>query len=261
MTYAHDSDPNLYLVTTYAPLFALLLRAVGLLVCWDVMRQLTLEHAVVGAALAVAVYLDASLWHGTFEQACGCLVVFALALQTHTPPVQECAGMHESAVTTRWAADLLWAALSALQVVAAVFRVNLHAPAHTLKISVSVLFFLAHTALACASFHTSEWMWRMACYFLACALVHFGGRARQFAPHACIHLLFVHVFVVAASVAILVCAHMWLFYSVVHSEAVVPPPAKRPRPPPEPDCEAPDPPPHDDLLLKLRAAKAAAHSR
>lgn len=265
-----SGDPNLYLVTTYAPLFALLFRACLLLMSWDVMRQLVFDHALLCAVLASVVYLDAMLWHGTYERGSGCLLVFALALQTHTPPIQACSELHD---TMHWASDLLWAALSMLQVAGTVLKINLHLPTHTFKIGVCAAFFVAHTWLACSVFPTSEWLWRMVCYFFACAIVFFGSRARHLAPHACMHFLFVHPFVLVASFAILLALHGWLFYVAVYVAAqaadsrqktTAPRPAKRFAPEEnrqaERDCEAPDAPAHDDLLLKLRAAKAAAHT-
>lgn len=282
-----DTEFNLYLVTTYAPLFALLLRALFVLFCWDLARQFSLEHAQVGSVLAALAQLDALLWHGRLERACGCVVVFAIALQLHTPPVQLCTDLHDA---VHWVADLAWAGFSVVQVAAAVFEINSARRFSLAQTVISSAFFIAHTWLACRVLDSSEWMWRMVCYYMMCALIFFGAIGQKTIPYACVHLLFVHAFVVAASVLMLVGMHGWLFYSQVYqvhqnhqghqshtvqrAQATPLPTAcafsshsthalgERP-----PDCERAEgtkpqrerEPASDDLLLKLRAAKAAQH--
>lgn len=258
---------NLYLVTTYAPVLLLVLRSMGLLMCWHVALSWLLHHSAVCAVLAVLVFTDCSLWHGRTERACGCLVVCAVALQTHTPPAQACSELHDA---MHWVLDLAWAALSLLPLCAAVVDVAVPLrDSHALCAAVSCACFATHTLLACSAFHVSEWAWRIVAYHVACAVAHFGRRAAHTLPHTCVHILFTHLYVVLASLALLTAAHAWLVYVRAPacdgrdgrdgrdgSEARSHLPAAGPLRGHAPEHAAAAAPASDDLLLKLRAAKA-----
>lgn len=270
-----DGDEhNLYLVTTYAPLLSLIARAMLLLTCWHVACEVAAQHSVVCAVLATLAYLDCRLWHGPVERACGCLVVCAVALQTHAPPAQDCSALHDAG---HWVLDLAWAALSLLPLGASVLDVTVPLQSSHAVAAVSYPCLVAHTALACTPFHASEWAWRIVAYIVACAIAHFGRKARHLVPHTCVHILFAHLYVVFASGALLAGMHVWLAYRRAPGPAQAGAGAPG-SPAPTSSAlsalsalsassassassalsalSAPHSAPSEDLLLKLRAAKA-----
>lgn len=220
-----EDDVDFQLVTTYTPvLLALLRSAVLVLLCEASVRALGPRQNFF-AVLVVLVYCDAYLWrNNVLDRAVGFLCPVGLALLAATD-VTLCSGSDETehsllALLPYWSVQVAWPLGSAYYLAASLF--GLYKPSERQVVGVSGVCLAVHCVLLLAGRQsTGEVLVRAAAYYMT-SMLFFHAKARlsnvdrnahsRLTVHVCLHLLFVDLYVFAASVLVFNLLFWRMFY-------------------------------------------------
>jgi len=274
-----DDTPDLNLVRSYLPLFALMLRS-GMLVCATQLVAPLLGDTSVFALLCVVAYFDAlAFWRDSLNRAAGFLLPTAFVAYTNmrgdAPWAADARCERTMQLIPYWTADVAWAASSSVVFVSLCMRV----PVRVRMLHVTVTWAcmaLAHILLGCLrAYSPTELVSRLMLYYTSCAFFYLSSMVlpgvdrnthTYSVVHVNMHVLFVEAYVLAVSVCISAAAYACIYYQ--YQARAAPEPAA-----PDESASAPvsvvgeerkslhaRPAPsnaHEDLLAELRAAKAA----
>lgn len=207
------------LVTTYLPILGLTIRA-KILVCliYWCLYTFRIPMSAVMMLCSSLVYIDALLLTSHMDKACGHLTLAALAVltQQHT---RECSDAGAVAILI---SDLVWSVCSSAEVFSSVTSWRVHVPM-TLKVAGACLCACSHIILACTPVTMFEMLGRAGLFYVLCALVVLCApffpaqdRSVHYVLLVCAPVLFVHSYLVVASVLLLVGTHARLIYQNVN---------------------------------------------
>ena len=206
------------LVTTYTPFMVALVRSAGLaLLCEASVRWLGARQNVLSVVLAL-VYCDAYAWRSDkLNRAVGFLCPVGLALLA-TTSVTPCSGEESDdknghsllALLPYWTVQVAWPLGSAYYLAASAFGV--FRPSERQVVGVSAACLAVHCVLLLAGRQgTGDVMLRAAVYYMT-SMLFYHAKARlssvdrnahsRLTVHVCLHLLFVDLYVLVASVAV-----------------------------------------------------------
>lgn len=272
-----DDTFDLHLVRSYMPLLLLLIRSIFLVVAAHVVAPF-IDKSSVFAILCIIVYFDAlCFWRDALNRAAGFLLPTAMAVYVNFREQQawpaDSACQRTLQLIPYWTADVSWEALSSVVFVSLCMQVPLRLRILTISISWAGMA-LAHVMLGCLQpFILPELLGRLLLYYVSSAFFFLSsmllpGIDRNMhsftVVHVNMHVLFVELYVLAVSVTISAAAYLCIYYQ--YSARTTPLPSAQQvvqqvpvtgeersnlhvRPCPSP--------PSDDLLAKLREAKAA----
>ncbi len=224
---SHDS--TLYdftLVWTYLPVLIIILRSSVLLAIlyWWVFTVNLPQHGVLMLCVSL-VYVDSLLMQSNhFDRSCGHLCACALAVLTQHGGVPERSSSPTQEVVLI-ACDLLWSACAGAEVLAR--TTGLSVPlSHLNKVVLCCIFASVRVVFSYTSIGLLQSMFRSALYYVLCSLIILCGplvrQQERSAPligfqsssvvYMCVHVLFVHLYAVIASVLVIVGIHARLIY-------------------------------------------------
>jgi hypothetical protein len=206
------------LVTTYLPILGLTVRA-KTLVCLIYSCLYTFRIPMAGVMMLCAslVYIDALLLSSHLDKSSGHLTLVALAVLTQQH-ARECS---DAGAVALLISDLAWSVCTSAEVCSSVSSWRVHLPM-TLKVVGACVCACSHIILACAPASMLEMIGRAVLFYVLCSLVvlcapFFPSQERSvhYVLFVCAPVLFVHAYLVVASVLLLVGTHARLVYQNV----------------------------------------------
>ena len=212
-------DNTLYgfsLVSTYLPFVVLIVRgSLCVLVIHWISGSISMQALTM--IIACVVYIDSMLmseFH--FDKACGHLCVCALAVLTQLQ--QQKVHCSSSQVLFITFIDLLWSAAAGVEVILRTTGAKIHTQ-YMLKTLMCCCFASMRVCVSCYELGCMFALLRTSLYFVLCALLLLCGpflpqheRQLHSIIHVCAHVLFVHLYAVIASVAVMLAVHARLLY-------------------------------------------------
>jgi len=226
-------DNTLYdftLVWTYLPVLIIILRSGVLLAImyWWVFTINLPQHGVL-MLCASLVYIDSLLMHNNhFDRSCGHLCACALAVLTqHGAAVARNSSPTEEVVLM--ACDLLWSACAGAEVLARTTGLSVSL-SQLSKVVVCCMFASTRVMFSYSSMSLLQSIFRSALYYVLCSLLILctplvrqqerGASLSSFQSssvvYMCVHVLFVHLYAVIASVLVIVGIHARLIYKTLN---------------------------------------------
>jgi hypothetical protein len=220
-------------VWTYLPVLIIILRSVVLLgiFYWWVFAINLGQHGVL-MLCASLVYMDSLLMHNNaFDRSCGHLCVCALAVLTQHGVALE-RDCNPTQTFVLMACDLLWSACASAEVFGR--TTGLSVPlSHLSKVAVCCIFASVRVIFSCGTMGLLQIMFRSTLYYILCSLlilcvpllrqhergtsnISFQGSVQGSVVYLCLHVLFVHLYAVIASVMIMVGIHARLIYRTIN---------------------------------------------
>lgn len=225
---SHESDLNLSLVTTYLPLFYIILRATVLWALWNGLILAGSPLSMLCSIIFLCVYFDMHKASRVcnFDTCCMYLAMLGCALLLHTPGVSltDCS-MRKTIFN--WVCDSVWASSCTFHVACLFYKRDFLTDdtANDVKLVAWSLMFLVHVHEDCSEHlrPASEWIFRIFAYYISCALLFFGQEFLSFndkakhmrlIPHICAHVFYVHIYVTISSILALLALHLRFFLNL-----------------------------------------------
>jgi hypothetical protein len=218
------------LVWTYLPVLIIILRSCVLLgiFYWWVFAVNLPQHGVL-MLCASLVYMDSLLMHSNhFDRSCGHLCACALAVLTQHGVALE-RDCNPTQTVVLMVCDLLWSACASAEVLGR--TTGLSVPlSHLSKVVVCCVFASTRVMFSCGAMGLLQIMFRSTLYYILCSLLilcvplvrqHERGTSNisfqgSSVVYLCLHVLFVHLYAVIASVMIMVGIHARLIYRTLN---------------------------------------------
>lgn len=260
----HDNTPyDFALVSTYLPFVVLIARGSVYVVAIYWLSSLTLSIQGLAMITVSAVYVDCLCMHEhSFDRACGHVCVCAVAVLLQMQAHAQCTNAQLMFVTS---IDLLWSASAGVEVILR----STHAKMPTQQVLKTVLccvFASMRVSMGCYELGTMDALLRTVLYYVLCAMLllcsaFLPQHERQMHVttmlYICTHVLFVHLYAVMASIAVMLAVHVRLVYlHVAKNSGVQHIYDTKPEPPGAQQQSNKD---YNDLILKLQAAKRASN--
>ena len=219
-----DDEPDLMLVSTYAPVVLAVLKTTLFLASMQLLEYLSLALNLQTVIVCVVLYLDYNKTRqDKFERASGFLFFVALSVHLKLTAPDACTAMF--AVMSRVVA-LIWAVASSSWVVLSCSGIKTPVPLTGLVLATSALAGV-HLLGDCSSFVLFETVLRVLIFLLMCSVMFFGKRyipslernsyVRSIS-FVCSHVLSVDVYIMLPSFVICVFCFFMLAYRSGSSE-------------------------------------------
>lgn len=257
------------LVSTYLPLVLLVARGSLCVVAMHWIAAFSLSVQALTMITTCAVYIDSIVMrHNNFDRACGHLGMCALAVLTQLQTQEPCSNSQTLFITVL---DLVWSASAGVEVILRTTGSKMQAQ-QTLKTLTCCVFACVRVSMSCNDVNCLHAILRTVLYYVLCALMllcsvfwPLPDRHLQFSSivYVCAHVLFVHLYAVVASVAVMAAIHARLVYLHVAEKSALDTHSthKLDQRHEQQAVAAPAPSTKDysDLLQKLQAAKRASN--
>lgn len=176
MTFHEDTDSDLMLVSTYAPVLKECLKGLFLLALHEVVMRAVHCQPATFIMLVCVVYIDACSTRSTkFATACGHLCAIAIMLWQQCIVVQHQSACFGAPTIVFWLVDLIWTLTSSLYCSFIVFDYIAHAQELQLALAASIIYAI-HTWTGCSTYNIGDLMVRFMLYCGVSALLMFGGQ-------------------------------------------------------------------------------------